>query len=164
MPPLSRYANKSVSCGLHLYQPNTMLHTWLRPIHISAACVSGRVPVATDPCPQASSFCSQVSDTSQLALFHVHIVHDGEEAACLWDSLDANLPANPPASQKAAPSEGRAVCYSVLGSVDAQIRSLGQLVHGLQVPASVDGMCGHLICSTALCNGMSVSESELWSE
>lgn len=29
------------------------------------------VPVATDPCLQASSFCRQVRDTAQLALFHV---------------------------------------------------------------------------------------------
>ncbi|KAL6807406.1 hypothetical protein GGI42DRAFT_276145 [Trichoderma sp. SZMC 28013] len=94
MPSLSRYANMEVSCLLHLYQYDDA--TWVRPIHISAACVPGRVPVATDPCLQASSFCRQVKDTAQLALFHVlhHVLHHvscivqyGEEAACSWDSL-----------------------------------------------------------------------------
>ncbi|KAL6830980.1 hypothetical protein J3E69DRAFT_206955 [Trichoderma sp. SZMC 28015] len=70
--PLVDMPTWEVSCLLHLYQYDDA--TWVRPIHISAACVPGRVPVATDPCLQASSFCRQVRDTAQLALFHVSCI------------------------------------------------------------------------------------------
>ncbi|KAL7953329.1 hypothetical protein V8C34DRAFT_61127 [Trichoderma compactum] len=161
MPSLSRYASMEVSCLLHLYQYDDA--TWVRPIHISAACVPGRVPVSTDPCLQASSFCRQVRDTAQLALFHVlhHvscIVQDGEEAAYSWDSL--TMPIYPssrrrPESATELPPSKRRAAYC---SVDAQIRSLGRLLRipYIQAPylLASTGRAGNLICSVALCNGM----------
>ncbi|KAL6700816.1 hypothetical protein J3F84DRAFT_131119 [Trichoderma pleuroticola] len=100
MPSLSRYANMEVSCLLHLYQYDDA--TWMRPIHIPAACVPGRVPVATDPCLQASSFCRQVRDTAQLAPgtnFMYCIMHRARRRGgrvFVGFSRDANLPVRPP--------------------------------------------------------------------
>ncbi|KAK0760352.1 hypothetical protein N5P37_007435 [Trichoderma harzianum] len=155
MPSLSRYANM----GSILSCTNTMMLLGCARFTSQLHAFPEEVPVATDPCLQASSFCRQVRDTAQLALFHVSCTAScimyrarrrGGGRVFVGFSLDANLPVKPPAARVsgwAAPSERRASCCSVHIRCSNTKPCLGvcycpHTYKYLTLPASVDGTCG----------------------